>query len=316
MIYRTYLALLFCCSCFSLTAQREITTIKVVPYSAETENRMLSRTPVDPSDRRAVQDTSSAALAYIGLFQDGYKAWRKDGRMGLLDADLRIRVPFLYADIQEVVTGVNRGDVTLIAKRSNRGRYATIEENSDEPTSEFVLSYNPRLRIFNDLIIDAPQPRSYWIRDRDGSALSEVPYEAVWTHPVLMTNGHRVLTVRPIGSDDVALFNADSARQVTPAIYQSIHRVDPIMEPRTYIPLLEATYFDRTITLLRPSGKVLSPVEFIGVEDYNNWKELRTFFGLPDDPAAEAIAWTKDMMIYVVYQDDTVRKLGQYTLKE
>ena len=250
-------------------------------------------------------------MAYIGPFLEGYRCIRRDGRMGLLNADLTIRVPFIYTDIQAVTTGINPAtDYVLIARRSTHGRYGTIDGNG-APTSEFVLSYNNRLKIYRECIIDSPQPNQYFIRHRDGRPSSSSSYRAVWIHPVLLANEHRVLSVQRSGGEQQALFNMEVNTEVTEFAYSRLSRVEPIVAPRKYIPLIEG-YTAAGIVLLRPDGGQLTDVKFAGVEDYNNWKQLRTYFGLPDDPQAEAIAWTEEADVYVIYKDDRVAFLGRY----
>ena len=266
-----------------------------------------------PDNHLDLPDTTTAHVAYIGQFQRGYRVLRRDGKMGLLHQNLRLRVPFRYVDVQEVPTGPNPDtDFVLIARRSPYGRYATIDDQTWEPTSDFVLSYNPRLRIYGDYMVDNPELDQFFIWHRDGRAAGNEAYSTVYSYPALMTNGHRVLTVGQRGNKRrVALFNLDSARVVTPFSYRTINAVEPVLAPRTHIPLLEGLT-PYGLRLLRPDGRELSDRYFAGVEDYNNWKQLRTFFGLEDDPRAQAIAWTVDMDVYVVYDDDSVVYIGRY----
>ena len=301
------------CCAGTLVAQTGATgqTGPAVPYSEASEAGVLRWSTTLPPVTNAQQDTSSSVLAYIGPFQNGYRCIRRDGRMGLLNADLTVRIPFIYTDIQAVTTGLNpTSDYVLIARRSTHGRYGTIDANG-APTSEFVLSYNGRLKIYRDCIIDSPQPNQFFIRHRDGRPSSNTAYRAVWTHPVLLANGHRVLSVQRSGSEQLALFNMDTNNEVTQFAYSRLSRVEPVVAPRKYLPLLEG-YTAGGIVLLRPDGGRLTAIKFAGVEDYNNWKQLRTYFGLPDDPDAEAIGWTADADVYIIYKDDRVAFLGRY----
>ena len=305
-------ALLLCLFSHIILAQSDAyDSSSDAPYSAELEENILDRRVELPVSALYRQDTSAIAVAWVAPFQDGFRALRRDGKMGLLNADLTVRVPFLYVDIQRIVTGLDqRTDYVLIGRRSSYGRYGVIDE-AGVPKSEFALSFNDRLRIFGEFIIDSPQPNQYFLRHRDGRPASDGPFAAVWTHPVLISKGHRVVNVRQPGSQQLALFNLDNGKEVTPYSYDRISRVEPIVGRGNYIPLLEG-YTGAGIDLIRPSGKILSPLKFSGVEGYNNWKQLRTYFGLPDDPTAEAIAWTKNMDVYVVYQDDRVVFLGRF----
>ncbi|OAV45618.1 hypothetical protein A3850_014450 [Lewinella sp. 4G2] len=282
------------------------------PYSADLEERILDNAVAQPIRRDVVQDTSQLTTAWIGAFRGGYKVKRKDGKMGLLRQDLTIWVPFLYADIQAVVTGIDpQRDYVLLARRSSHGRYGIINDEG-EPESEFVLSFNERLLILDEFILDAPYLGRTFIRHRSGAPGYTEGFSRVWTHPILNGEGIRILNVRQGAAPELALFNLDEEAVVTPFAYSRISRVEPIVGERRFIPLLEG-HTKEGIELVRPSGKVLSPLKFAGVEGYNNWKQLRDYFGLPDDPAAEAIAWTSDLEVYVVYADDRVVHLGKYT---
>ncbi len=283
-----------------------------LPYSANIEETVYPPSASLPDENLTIQDTSQALAAYVGPFQDGYRVLRRDGKMGLLHGDLRLRVPFKYDDIQYVPTGTEPAeDFVLIARRSPYGRYGIIDE-AGEPTSAFVLSYSPSLRILENCIVDNPQPGRFFLWYRDGRSASDEAFSVVYAHPGLLSSGHRVLTVgKPGNNRRVALFNLDAGRVVSPYIYRTITAVSPVVAPRVSIPLLEGfTTFG--MRLLRPDGSLLSDKYFAGVEDYNNWKQLRTFFGLPDDPKAEAIAWTEEMDVYIVYEDDSVVFIGRY----
>lgn len=264
-----------------------------------------------PQPAASYQDTSTAEIAYLDVFPGGYRALRRDGKMGLLNQDLSIRVPFKYLDIQKITTGLDESrDFVLVGRYTFDGMYATLDRWGN-PTSDYTLSYNDRLQINELYIIDSPRPGQYFILSRDGSKRTNHHFSTTWHHPILMSHGFHIINVQEPGTNRLALFNIDMMEQVTPFKYQRISRVDPVIAPRESVPVLEG-YTKNGIELLRPSGKVLSPITFAGVEDYNNWKDFRTYFGLPDDPRAEAVAWTDEMEVYVVYNDDTVVHLGRY----
>ena len=269
--------------------------------------------PKPPPGREDViwRDTSSAAVAEVTILKDGYRVLRRDLRMGVLNADLSVRVPFLYNDIQVVSTGVNPAqDFVFVGRKSWHGGYAVLDD-AGLPTTDYSFTYSPRLRIFDKCIIDSPRPGRFRIHHREGSPVSPTLYTGVWPHPVLMSEGYHILNVQRGTDPKLALFDLDSATELTGFGYDRISMVDPVVAPRRYLPVLEA-YDGTTITVYRPTGVRLSNVPFAGVEDYNNWLELREYFELPDDPTAEAIAWTKDMEVYVIYADDRVVRMGRF----
>lgn len=248
---------------------------------------------------------------YLSDYAGGIRARKYDGRVGLLRRDLSVEVPFDYTDIQRVVTGLNPAeDYLLLARRSPRGLYAIINRRG-EPESDFVFSFNEELRVYRDAVIDVPRPAQIFIRNRRGEPIIAESFNMVRPFPVLSEAGIPVLAVRKAGSHLLALANVDKGRVVTEFKYGELNRVSPVVEPRRYLPLIEG-HTRRGIELLRPDGRRLSDWYFLGVEDYNNWKSLREYFQLPDDPTAEALAWTSDLKVFVVHNDDRVVYIGQY----
>ena len=248
---------------------------------------------------------------YIGTFQEGWRVKKHNGRMGLLNDDFSIRVPFTFTDIQSISTGTDTArDYLLLGRRSPRAGYAIISEDGT-PEGNFVLSFNEDLRIYKDAVIDVPRPGKIYLRDRRGEPVVAETFNQVRPFPVLSYAGIPVLRVRQTGNPGYALANIKKGAVVTPFKYTSIERVEPVVAPRTYLPLIEGMTKEG-IELLRPDGRRLSDWTFAGVEDYNNWKSFREYFELGPDPTAEAFAWTADLRVFVVHSDDRVVYVGTY----
>lgn len=246
----------------------------------------------------------------IGFFDRYLKAKKVDAGIGLFDHNLKVKLPFVYEDIQKAYSfDFHFPQPEWIARKPDQAGYAFIDSTGNA-LGPAVFHFHDRLYLYGDVAVEFFDHGKLMLRARDGTQLLQDTLYVVSPVSIVSETGAQTLKIRKSKEDkQFALYHGGLRRFVTDYEYDSFGRY--FTREKGHVPLIQA-YKGEEFLLMRPTGKIVSDILFQRANAYTNLGIYKAYFNLPDDPEAEALAFTADGTAYVIYSDDRVVKVGQY----